>query len=135
MFQPKTNAEIRSAVTKHGVAQGPQKLFDVEEEAAEMALRSGVYCTFQTRRKRTPGSRRVDDCSRVGPKSLCFCGCTYAKHMRSKNRRKPCSTKKCKCKGYLFIPQRPEECGDWWLTRRAGFNVNTWRCKCRCGCP
>ncbi|KAJ9533555.1 hypothetical protein QJQ45_026610, partial [Haematococcus lacustris] len=27
----------------------------------------------------------------------------------------------------------PEEVGDWWLVRRKGFNVHTWRAKCRCG--
>lgn len=28
---------------------------------------------------------------------------------------------------------RPEEVGEWWLPRRKGFNVHTWRAKCRCG--
>eukprot|EP01067_Filipodium_phascolosomae_P000308 Filipodium_phascolosomae@DN1250_c0_g1_i2.p1 len=33
---------------------------------------------------------------------------------------------------FHFIPQRPEEVGEWWLPRRKGFNVTTWRAKCKC---
>lgn len=33
--------------------------------------------------------------------------------------------------------RRPEEIGEWWLARRKGFNVHSWRaqCKCRHGHP
>jgi hypothetical protein len=30
------------------------------------------------------------------------------------------------------MPRRPEEVGMWWLPRRKGFNVNTWRASCKC---
>lgn len=38
----------------------------------------------------------------------------------------------CKCQAFRFIPRRPEELGQWWLPRRKGFNVNTWRPSCTC---
>ncbi|CAD7968706.1 unnamed protein product [Amoebophrya sp. A25] len=41
----------------------------------------------------------------------------------------------CACKEFRFIPSRPEEVGEWWLVRRKGFDVRTWRAKCRCGAP
>lgn len=129
MMQPQNQAQIQQSITQHGIAQGPQKLMDMEEEAATLAISTGIYVTY-----RTTKHNRADDCTRVGPKSLCFCGHTYKHHMNSRNNRKPCDNKKCKCKGYAFIPQRPEECGDWWLTRRRGFNVNNWKAKCKCGC-
>ena len=147
MLQPTSAHAILQGVTQHGVAQGPQKLMDMEEEAANLSISSGIYVTW-----RTTKHNRKDDCTRIGPRSLCFCGHSYSDHMRSRSSRKPCSRSKkskggpktggksskcgdnCTCKGFEFIPQRPEEIGDWWLTRRKGFNVNTWRCKCRCGC-
>jgi hypothetical protein len=129
MMQPTSKSEIRRHLVENDgrVAQGPQKLMQMEEEAARLATSTGIYVTYQK-------NGRKDDCTRVGPRSLCFCGHNYDDHMRSKDTRKPCQHKKCKCKGFAFIPQRPEEIGDWWLTRRRGFNVNTWRCKCKCGC-
>ena len=39
---------------------------------------------------------------------------------------------KCDCKAFQFIPRRPEEVGQWWLPRRKGFNINTWKPSCVC---
>ena len=131
MMQPQTQQQLLEQLDRHNgtCAQGPQKLMDMEEEAADLAIATGLYVTWQSTKH-----NRKDDCTRVGPRSKCFCGHSYAGHMKSRDRRKPCQHTKCRCKGYAFIPQRPEECGDWWLTRRKGFNVNNWRCKCNCGC-
>ena len=133
MIQPRTQQELLHQFQHNNgsIAQGPQKIMELEEEAASMAVSTGVYVTYQTN---CHNNKRKDDCARIGPRSKCFCGCPYSKHMASRNPRKPCQSKRCKCKGFNFIPTRPEEVGDWWLTRRKGFNVNTWRCKCKCGC-
>ena len=116
---------IRDGLQKHGVAEGGRKMIDEEMLAAQLAIKSGVYITWRSKRNQ-------QDCARIGYKSRCFCGHQYSDH-KMKNRLPSCF--KCKCKCFEYIPKRPEEVGDWWLVRRRGFNVHTWRAKCRCGCP
>ena len=153
-MQPRATsvAGVRAGVRRFGVAQGPRKLLVREEEAATLALETGVYATWRS---------RAAACTRVGPRSLCFCGHSYADHAIQPStdnmkaggftrkpcghgRRKPGGEKKpssargaarwaCRCPGFAFMPSRPEEVGDYWLVKRRGFNINTWRCKCRCG--
>ncbi|CAJ1350110.1 unnamed protein product [Effrenium voratum] len=74
-----------------------------------------------------------DFCGRIGPMSRCFCGHDYGAHAWSKGRkelRPACSS--CHCKGFRYMPRRPEEIGEWWLPRRKGFDVRIWRAKCKC---
>ena len=33
------------------------------------------------------------------------------------------------------MPQRPEECGMYWLPRRKEFKVSEWKAKCKCKLP
>ena len=120
---------IRAGLEKYGPSQGGKKMLVLEEEAANEALRTGLYVVWRSKKLR--GS---DFCSRVGPGSKCFCGHLYTHHKPAGKRARP-KCQKCPCSYFNFIPQRPEEVGDWWLTRRKGFNVNTWRAKCRCGHP
>ena len=124
MFQPTTARGVQAALERHGLAQGAADIMTIEREAAASALRSGLYVTYRS-------AGRTEDCSRVGPRSRCFCGCIYANHKKT---RQSSGCNKCKCKSFRFVPQRPEEVGDWHLPRRKGFNVRTWRAKCRCGC-
>ena len=77
--------------------------------------RSGMYVVFR--------SCTGEDCTRVAPSHICFCGCTLSAH-NMKNRRVPCT--KCKCDGFQFMFQRPEEIGEYWLVRRKDFNIHTW---------
>ena len=44
----------------------------------------------------------------------------------------PCRQAGCKCKGFAWIPSRPEEVGEFWFARRRDFDPSTWRAKCRC---
>jgi len=44
----------------------------------------------------------------------------------------PCKQFGCPCKAYAWIPSRPEDIGEFWFQRRRGFDVSTWRAKCRC---
>ena len=116
---------IKKGLAKHGVAAGGRKMIDEEMLAAQLAIKTGVYITWRSKRNQ-------QDCARVGHKSRCFCGHNFSDH-RMKDRLPSCL--KCKCKCFEYIPKRPEEVGDWWLVRRRGFNVHSWRAKCRCGCP
>merc|ERR1712194_189904 len=34
--------------------------------------------------------------------------------------------------GFENIPQRPEECGMYWLPRRKEFKLSEWRAPCKC---
>ncbi len=43
----------------------------------------------------------------------------------------PCKNA-CSCKGFAWIPSKPEEVGEFWFQRRRDFDPNTWRAKCRC---
>ena len=120
-----TVPSIKDGLEKYGMAEGGRKMINEEMSAAQLAIRRGVYVTWRSKRKN-------QDCARVGHKSRCFCGHSYADH-KINSIMSPCL--KCKCKAFEYIPKRPEEVGDWWLVRRRGFNVHSWRAKCRCGCP
>ena len=89
-------------------------MLNAERLHAEEALKTGVYCTWR--------SSASSLCARVGSTSRCFCGLQYDQHRNLPN-----------CKMFEFVPSRPEEVGDDFLPRRRGFNVSTWRAKCKCG--
>ena len=86
----------------------------------------GIYVTWRS-------DQAKDDCFRVGTSSKCFCGHLFSSHDKIIQQKKTkTSCQKCECKEFQFIPRRPEEVGMWWLPRRKGFNVNTWRPSCVC---
>ncbi|KAG1660177.1 hypothetical protein FOA52_005277 [Chlamydomonas sp. UWO 241] len=101
-------------------------MLDLEAAAADAAIQSGMYATWRSMATGT-------DCTRVGPGARCFCGHPFKEHnFVSKKAIAPrCGA--CACARFAFVPQRPEEVGDWHQPRRKGFNVHTWRAKCRCG--
>lgn len=93
---------------------------------AKEAEQSGIYVTWRS-------DAATEDCFRVGSQSRCFCGHSFANHENKLGKKKlVTSCKNCDCKAFRFIPRRPEEVGQWWLPRRKGFNVNTWRAMCKC---
>ncbi|KAG2501048.1 hypothetical protein HYH03_000867 [Edaphochlamys debaryana] len=103
-------------------------MIDAEEEAAQHAIDTGIYGVF---RCATKGN---DYCTRVGPSARCFCGHSFGDHQFLNWPKTPYpSCKTCACRAFQYVPKRPEEVGEWWLPRRKGFNVHTWRAKCRCG--
>lgn len=146
-----SRSRVLSGVLQHGVAPGGRKLIDLEEEAALHAIQTGLYVTWR--------GRCGKDCTRVGPHSKCFCGHSFVDHTFIKRAVYPRCTS-CPCQSFAYMPQRqvyrscvtrenaspprlqtlspfpscrPEEVGEWWLPRRRGFNVHTWRAKCKCG--
>eukprot|EP00742_Colponemidia_sp_Colp-10_P008932 GILJ01009706.1.p1 GENE.GILJ01009706.1~~GILJ01009706.1.p1 ORF type:complete len:336 (+),score=3.11 GILJ01009706.1:101-1009(+) len=89
-------------------------------------MQTGIYAVWRC-------SRNDMDCTRVSNESKCFCGHAFEQHDIHPFRRKPstaCQT--CPCRQYNFCPSRPEEIGEWWLVRRKGFNILTYRAKCNC---
>ena len=46
--------------------------------------------------------------------------------------RVPCKVAGCPCKAYAWIPNRPEDIGEFWFQRRRNFDPTKWRAKCKC---
>ncbi len=44
-----------------------------------------------------------------------------------------CQSANCVCEAFAYIPSRPDGVGEFWLTKRPGFDASTWRAKCKCG--
>ena len=90
-------------------------------------MKSGIYITWVS------STSKEDQCFRIGSESRCFCGHFLSSHDKDLTKSKVksgCQT--CKCKEFKFIPRRPEELGQWWMPRRKGFDINTWRAACVC---
>lgn len=120
-------------------------------QAAQTAMATGVYVVYRN-------AATKQECARVGPSALCFCGHGMGAHrgpdggrcgggskfsfgggggggksFASPSSSPSSSSSPCACRRFEFVPRRPEEVGEWWLPRRRGFNVQAWRAKCRCG--
>ncbi|CAK0829626.1 unnamed protein product, partial [Prorocentrum cordatum] len=120
-------ASIQDAVQTYGPSPGAKKMMAAEQAAAEEAISTGLYGVWRNH------SGRHDFCSRIGPRSRCFCGHDYSEHSWSRSRREPApSCARCPCQCFRYVPRRPEEVGEGWLPRRRGFDVNIWRAKCKC---
>jgi hypothetical protein len=71
---------------------------------------------------------RLDFRTSAHEAALCFCGHSLLEHSNRGMRSCP----NCACKQFRYIPYRPEEVGEPWLVRRKGFDVKSWRAKCKC---
>ena len=161
----KTDALAKQVVLKglqcFGPAPGAKKLLQWEREAAELAVKTGIY--------RTLIGRFESECGRIGPNSGCFCGHNFKDHANGLG---PCSIGynvnhvkseshcldaptsslakagggdvvsseshqkgndcTCSCRKFRHMWRRPEELGMWWLPRRKKFKLSDWAPKCRC---
>ncbi|CAM9309446.1 unnamed protein product [Ascophyllum nodosum] len=115
------------AIAPFGIAPGVKRMMRQERAAAEQAIKTGTYVTWRSLKTGL-------DCARVGLKSRCFCGCSYEMHDFRRGICMPVC-RRCECRGFDYVPSRPEEIGEWWLSRRGGFDASEWRAKCRCGHP
>lgn len=52
---------------------------------------------------------------------------------KGKKNRLKCQSSNCACDAFAYVPSRPDEVGEFWLTKRPGFDPSTWRAKCKCG--
>ncbi|RUS87037.1 hypothetical protein EGW08_005190 [Elysia chlorotica] len=104
-----------------------KELFDTETAAAIEAQKSGVYVGW-----RCPEFQH--DCQRVFYTSRCFCDHVLSDHAQyhALSVKVPCKVPGCPCKAYQWIPNRPEDIGEFWLPKRPGFDADAWRAKCRC---
>ena len=118
---------VARAMHREDFAPRVKKLFDPEREAALQAIESGIYVGF-----RCP--EFTWDCIRVSDKSRCFCDHSLGEHesYTAKSINVKCLVGACACKSFSFVPERPEDIGEWWLPRRPGFDYASWRAKCRC---
>lgn len=120
--------DVARAMHRDQFASRVKQLFDPEREAAMQAIESGLYVGW-----RCPGNNF--DCIRVSVESRCFCGHALKEHESFSEKRRQnliCLSSSCPCKQFAFVPSRPEDVGEWWLPKRRGFNVTSWRAKCRC---
>jgi hypothetical protein len=108
-------------------------MLDAEAQAAEVAISNGLYVTYGSQERSRRDGKGVSECARVGPSSRCFCGHAYSHHRFATTRDYAPRCSQCDCSCFSFIPSRPEECGEYWLVRRKGFQLSTWRAKCKCG--
>lgn len=132
--QDKQVAKMQAQVLVNTVKQnrltlGTQSMMDNERLHAQEAIESGVYVTWSTQSK----MGKTVDCFRVGSNSVCICGHGYPDHDCILTKKK-FSTKchNCKCKAFQYIPQFPEEIGEYWVPYQKGFNYQTWKAKCKC---
>jgi len=132
-MQPKTPDAVLAGLTQHGAAVGAKKMMLWEFKHAKDAIKTGVYVTLYN-------DYRKHECARLGKLSRCFCNHLYGKHKLKvlKNGRfgkNPCEEEECKCENYRYMFRRPEEIGQYFLTRRKGFDVTEWRPLCKCKHP
>ena len=109
------------------ISESGAALITLEREAAELAIVSKEYTLYKCTLRKDNVPR--DFCARVGPNSRCYCGMFHSQHSHNNNRK---GEVRC-CKNFEFIPSRPEEVGETWLMNRRGFNVDSWKAKCKCG--
>lgn len=140
-FRGLTEDNVLQAVQSHGAAPGGVACMRMEEAAARESIETGLYITFvpQSIDMITESSVRMNyettmtQCCRVGSNSMCLCGHKLSEHKPVKKKSKSfiqppkCDKGKCPCFGFNYMPNRPEECGQWWLPRRRDFDISAWR--------
>mmetsp|Transcript_26 Transcript_26/g.36 ORF Transcript_26/g.36 Transcript_26/m.36 type:complete len:346 (-) Transcript_26:279-1316(-) len=123
--------DISASIKAYGVSQGSKKTVERERLAATEACASKTYVVWSSG-KDEKGAEIL--CSRVASTSRCFCGHPYSMHAKSMKKNKfHCKKKSCKCPRFDYVPMSPEEIGEYWLPRRRGFDLGSWRAKCKCG--
>lgn len=165
-----SEAQTLAAVRQFGPSKASKKMLNKENEAAMLALEKGVYVVwrcipdrvgggymqttnhhFREGTSTTHGAHAMlsgandDFCTRVGYRSVCFCGHNLACHTMPAVGGKggkggkggadstPCGEAGCGCRRYQYIPNCPEEIGEGWLSRRKDWDAKQWSAKCRCG--
>lgn len=141
MIGTPTNVEnIAEKIVEHGASSSASITLRAETEAANESIVTGLYVTWSPLPSCTVGPSAADEirngtgqCCRVGSNSVCMCGHSLQNHKpvvpsKSGGYTKPPACLKCKrCIGYQYVPARPEECGQWWLSRRRDFNLLDWQ--------
>ena len=113
------------AMNRDNFAERVQEIFEPERDGALLAIQTGIYISW-----RCPDQQH--DCQRIGMNGRCFCGHILADHKKwdGHSLTTPCGL--CKCRGFAWVPSRPEEVGEFWLRRRPDFDETSYRAKCKC---
>ncbi len=107
------------------LSPGTQQMMDNEKLHANEAIESGIYVSWS--------SSSQADCFRVGSKSTCICSHGFCQHEKILTRKKFSSKcLECGCKGFNFIPNLPEEIGEYWIPHQPNFDYSKWMAKCKC---
>lgn len=130
--------QVLAGIRQFGPSKQSKKILNKENEAARLALSTGVYCVWRCMEKPKLSGGMNDFCCRIGYRHRCFCGHTLANHSTPNQGRSspgpcPCEAAGCVCRGFQYVPNEPEEIGEGWLTRRANYDPQAWSAKCRCG--
>lgn len=127
-------SQILAGLEQFGPSGQSKAMLTKEEEAAEMSMGTGIYVVYRNEAPKS-ASASSDFCTRVGPSHKCFCGHSLADHGQPKKTRRGLEAPLCNacgCRGFMYVPNEPEEVGDHWISRRAGFVPGTWSPSCRC---
>lgn len=161
-FQIRDESSLLDNLRQFGPSEESKAQLRKELEGARHSIQTGTYYVYRNvappkinpRTGKPSAASRAEECCRLGPSHRCFCNHTLAEHLaattsnggggggvsnsravvsvsKSGNRLPPCSI--CGCQCFKYIPNQPEEVGDGFLSRRAGFNAAAWSAKCRCG--
>ena len=110
---------------------GTKIMMENEKTHALEAIESGIYVTWQSS-KNTNLYTNKTECFRIGSKSMCICGHVFTEHEKIINKKYSTKCEICVCKNFNFIPQLPEEVGEYWLPKRKDFKYLEWKAKCKC---
>lgn len=139
---PTDISSIEHGITTYGLAPNSSMILSNEIKAAKESIHNGIYITFIPKETYQLTSLASDEirngtgqCCRISSTSLCICGHDLHNHHDVKSFKnngyiKPPQCNLCsnlRCKGYNYIPSLPEECGQWWLSRRKDFDIKQWR--------
>ena len=138
---PTDISSIEHGITSYGIAPNSSRMLSNEIKASKESINNGIYITYiptDTYQLTSLASdeirNSIGQCCRISSSSLCICGHDLQNHDEVKSFKssiyiKPPRCKQCshRCKGYNYIPSLPEECGQWWLSRRKDFNLEQWR--------
>ena len=109
---------MASEIEFNGLTKTSKEVLDHEMKAALFSIDTGLYGVWRSNKK-NPSFGCIQDCVRLGPESTCFCGHSLKDHFKSGKRLDVGRCNNClDCKLFEFVPTKPEEVGEFWLTTR-----------------
>lgn len=123
-----------SMIKQNRMTLGTKIMMENELNHAKEAIESGIYVNWTSEQySKMSYTPQKTECFRIGSKSMCICGHTFTSHEKIITPKKFSSKcTDCNCPRFQFIPQLPEEVGEYWLPHRKGFDYLDWKGKCKC---
>lgn len=126
--EKQVKAVFLNCINQNKMSLGTKIMMDNERTHAFEAIKTKIYVNWTS-----VYSKPNVECFRIGSKSRCICSHDFPNHEKIITKKKfsvKCTL--CNCKHFSFIPQLPEEVGEYWLPQRKGFKYVDWRAKCKC---